>query len=30
LTADHGALVWTGFADSQPFNLEVDYATVTP
>jgi hypothetical protein len=23
-------ITWTGFADPQPFNLEIDYATVTP
>ncbi len=25
-----GPSAWTGFAPPQPFNLEVDYATVTP
>ncbi len=29
-TATTAGLTWTGFADPQPYNLEVDYATVTP
>jgi hypothetical protein len=29
-TNDHAGLVWTGVAPPAPFNLEVDYATVTP
>ena len=29
-TNENARLVWTGFAPPQPFNLEIDYATVTP
>jgi hypothetical protein len=29
-TNTFAGLTWTGVADPQPFNLEVDYATVTP
>jgi len=29
-TNANARLVWTGFAQPQPFNLEIDYATVTP
>jgi hypothetical protein len=29
-TNDHAAMTWTGFASPQPFNLEVDFAVVTP
>jgi hypothetical protein len=29
-TASTAALTWTGFAPPQPYNLETDYATVTP
>ena len=29
-TNTSAALTWTGVADPQPFNLEIDYATVTP
>jgi len=29
-TNTNARLVWTGFAPPQPFNLEIDYATVTP
>jgi hypothetical protein len=29
-TNDWCGITWTGFASPQPFNLEVDYATVTP
>jgi hypothetical protein len=29
-TNDGCGITWTGFAPPQPFNLEVDYATVTP
>jgi BNR repeat protein len=29
-TNDHAAMVWTGFAPPQPFNLEVDFAVATP
>ena len=29
-TASTAALTWTGVAPPQPFNLEIDYATVTP
>jgi hypothetical protein len=27
---DWAGITWTGFAPDPPFNLEVDYATVTP
>jgi hypothetical protein len=29
-TATSAELTWTGFADPQPFNLEVDFASATP
>jgi hypothetical protein len=29
-TNSFAGITWTGFASPQPFNLEVDYATVTP
>jgi hypothetical protein len=29
-TNDFAGITWTGFAQPQPFNLEVDFAKVTP